>query len=108
MVFMSMDLSLFGDEEPDVPAAEPAVAPSTAWQIDLLRKALDARGLLTMDERQALIEDVVGRPVGSLRSMTHDEAMLAISKLGSSASASPVGSASLWDSRDEDTWIDRL
>ena len=108
MVTMSMDQSLFGDDEPVAPEPEPTAAPIRDWQIDLIRNALDARGLVSMDERQALIEDVAGRPVDSLRAMTHDEAMVAISKLGASAPAVPARATSLWDSRDEDTWIDRL
>lgn len=105
---MSMDQSLFGDDEVVAPQPEPTVALIRDWQIDLIRNALDASGLASMDARQALIEDVVGRPVDSLRAMTHEEAMVAISRLGASAPAAPARSTSLWDSRDEDTWIDRL
>ena len=105
---MPMDQSLFGDDEHVAPEPEPAVAMIRNWQIDLIRKALDAHGLVSMDERQALIERVAGRSVESLRALTHDEAMVAIGKLGDSAPATPERAASLWDSRDQDTWLDRL
>ena len=68
MVTMSMDQSLFGDDEPVAPEPEPTAAPIRDWQIDLIRNALDARGLVSMDERQALIEDVAGRPVDFIAS----------------------------------------
>jgi DNA polymerase-3 subunit epsilon len=82
---MPMDQSLFGDDEHVPPEPEPAAATIRDWQIDLIRKALDARGLVSMDARQALVENLAGRPVESLRAMTHDEAMVAISSLGASA-----------------------
>lgn len=105
---MDGDLSLFGDDEPVRPAPPPAEpTPVAAWQIDLLRKALDARGLHSMDDRQRLIEASVGRPVSSLRALTHEEAMRALARLGESAPQKALG-ASAWDERDEDTWIDRL
>jgi len=85
----------------------PAITPAANWQIDLLRKALDGQGLTTMTERQAAIESAIGRPVESLRAMTNDEAIRALSELGGSSSARS-SAASAWDERDEDTWIDRL
>lgn len=104
---MSDDLSLFGDDEPQVAPATPTPAPVADWQVDLLRKALDARGLTTMDERQQVIQVAVERPVESLRSLTHEEALRVLSRLGE-APAAKSASGSAWDQRDEDTWIDRL
>lgn len=105
---MSDDLSLFGDDDlrdPPVPEIDPAAI--TDWQIDLLRKALDARGLTEMPERQRAIEAAAERPVDSLRTLTHEEALRVLSRLGP-APASPTRTGSAWDERDEDTWIDRL
>jgi hypothetical protein len=84
----------------------PAAAPIRDWQIDLLRKALDARGLTTMAERQTLIEQLAGHPVSALSDLTHDDAMALLSRLGSDAPT--AGSGSPWESREGDTWIDRL
>ena len=107
MCAMSMEASLFGDEEPDAPAPDqrPA-APVADWQVDLLRKALDARGLTSMVERQRVIEEAVGHAVTSLRALTGEEAMRTLARLGERAPAKAAGSR--WDERDEDTWIDRL
>ena len=106
---MSDDLSLFGDDEPrDQHIAESAPAPITDWQIDLLRKALDARELITMADRRLAIETAAGRSVESLRALTHEEALRVLSRLGPTPTPKSGGLGSAWDQRDEDTWIDRL
>lgn len=104
---MSDDLSLFGDDAPAPREAPKVQTPIADWQVDLLRKALDGRGLTTMADRQRAIEAAAGRPVESLRALTHDEAMSVLTKLGQ-APASDRRSTSSWDDRDEDTWIDRM
>jgi DNA polymerase-3 subunit epsilon len=104
--FVSGDLSLFGDDEsnePVQPARSQASIPD--WLVDSLRKALDARGLQVMDERQKAIEAVAERPVESLRSLTRAEAMRVLERLGAPA---PQSRSTAWDEREEDTWIDRL
>ena len=105
---MPDDLSLFGDDSSpaavEVPKEPAAIAD---WQVDLLRKALDARGLIAMDDRRQAVEDAAGRPVESLRALTHDEAMSVLTKLGP-APSSERRTTSSWDERAEDTWIDRL
>ncbi|WP_372733376.1 hypothetical protein [Nocardioides sp.] len=105
---MTDDLSLFGADEPAVPPNQvSAPAPITDWQVDLLRKALDARGHTTMEERQQAIESAAGRKVTSLRSLAHDEGMQVLSRLGPPPSGGQSRRRS-WDDREEDTWIDRL
>lgn len=107
---MSADLSLFGNSEDDALAkSQPAasdVVPIAQWQIDLLRKALDARGLVSMENRQQAIEAAAGRPIVSLRALTHDEALSVLARLGPAPERQRSGSS--WDQRDEDTWIDRI
>lgn len=105
---MSDELSLFGDEPTaSEPVAMPEPPPVSDWQVDLLRKALDARGLASMVERQAAIEPAAGREVPSLRALTQEEALRILKQFGQEApKRSSTGSA--WDDRDEDTWIDRL
>ncbi|MDQ6525542.1 hypothetical protein RB608_18125 [Nocardioides sp. LHD-245] len=104
---MSDDLSLFGDDEqPGPQSVEPVAAPVADWQIALLRKALDARGLTSMTDRQRAIEAVAARPVESLRALTHEEALTVLTRLGPAPETQRSGST--WDQRDEDTWIDRL
>ncbi|WP_156411471.1 hypothetical protein [Nocardioides sp. Soil805] len=104
---MTDDLSLFGDGPAPLP--EPVLAPVSIpdWQIELLRKALDSRGLTSMAERQQAIQSAAGRPVESLRALTHDEGLRVLSVLGQRPRRS-ASDGSAWDDRDEDTWIDRL
>lgn len=105
---VSSDLSLFGDDEPEehIEPAPPAQPQLASWLVDSLRKALTARGLTTMTERQEAIESLAGRPVDGLTSLSRAEAMRILAEL-TPQSASQTG-ASSWDDRDEDTWIDRL
>ena len=81
--------------------------PSRTGSVDLIRKALDARGLTSMDDRQQAVEGAAGRAVPTLRDLTHDEAIRVLNRLGESGQRGGR-SASLWESRDEDTWIDRM
>lgn len=105
---MSDDLSLFGDEPTPAPVEVPKTpAPIADWQVDLLRKALDARGLTSMADRQQAIESAAGRAVQSLRALTHDEGLQVLSRLGQQPSGGR-SATSQWDDREEDTWIDRL
>ena len=103
---MPDDLSLFGNDESAVPPAQ-VNAPIADWQVDLLRKALDARGLMAMADRQQAIQSAAGRKVESLRSLTQEEGMQVLSRLGQQAPAAR-SETSQWDDREEDTWIDRL
>lgn len=82
------------------------MTPIAEWQVNLLRTALDGKGLRDMEERQRAIEAAAGRSVSSLRDLTHDEALSVITRLGSAPRATTGASA--WDERGDDTWIDRL
>ena len=105
---MSDELSLFGDEPatPE-PVAQPMAPPISDWQVDLLRKALDARGLTSMADRQAAIETAAGREVSSLRALTQEEALGILNQFGQEP-PKRSSSGSAWDDREADTWIDRL
>lgn len=76
-------------------------------QVSLLREALDARGLVTMDERQRAIETAAGRTVISLRALTQEEAIKVLSRLVQTAPQAAPGNSG-WDDREKDTWIDRM
>lgn len=105
------DLDLFGEDASkasgsSLPDPEPAPDVATGWQIELLRSALDRRGLNRMEDRQQLIEKMVGHPVASLRSLTQGEALAILNRLGPTSRVKRSESA--WDDRDEETWIDKL
>jgi len=106
---MSDDVTLFGDPTPPAPTTPP---PNTVdrlpdWQVTSLREALDALELVTMDARKAVVEEIAGRPVRSLRDLTFAEARV-VSEALAARRNSTNGSGSAWDNRDGDTWIDRL
>ncbi len=107
---MSVDASLFGDEPAESTATRPASVTSEVlptWQVDALRAGLDRCGVDSMDDRQRLVGEIVGRPVAALRDLTAAEAGILRDELHRrSPEAGRSGSA--WDDRDGDTWIDRL
>lgn len=105
---MHDEVPLFSlDDNAPEPATTEVPAPIATWQVDLLRKTLDARGIVEMAERKQVIEQHAGRAVASLKELTSGEAISILSKLGELASNS-TSTASAWDQREEDTWIDRL
>lgn len=81
--------------------------PITTWQIGPLWKALNARGVAEMAERQQGIEDYAGRPMASLRELSGAEVLRTLSKLGEQSSAGET-TGWAWKQRDGDTWIGRL
>lgn len=84
---MSSDLSLFGDDEPaGAVAPKPAEPQLAGWLVDSLRKALDARGLVSME-------------------LTRGEAMRVLSAWSPEQNQA---TGSSWADREDDTWIDRL
>lgn len=106
---VSIEQSLFGDDglsssAAEVPPQQPA--PIGDWQIDLIRRALDGRRVTEMSERQSLIAEAAGRPLASLRDLSSEEANAVLAALGKQPPRRET--ASLWDSRDEDTWLDKL
>lgn len=106
--YMSDDFLLFSGDEQTVSAAQQVEShPIPEWQVGLLRKALDARGLTCMEDRQRTIESAAGRKVESLRSLTHNEGVQVLSRLGQLTQTAHTESSS-WDDREEQTWIDRL
>jgi len=104
-------VSLFGDDtgpEPARPASQPASADTVAdWQVSQLRSALDATGLTAMEDRQALVVELLGRSVSSLRDLTSAEARQLAEGFAARKNAGTQRGSS-WDDREEDTWIDRL
>lgn len=103
-----MDASLFGDDEPAeiaLPADDTDVM-AADWQISQLRQALDKTGASDMAARQRLVEGLVGRRVQSLRDLTSPEARLLSERMA--ARSIKIEGGTSWDTREDETWIDRL
>lgn len=94
---------LDGGEERVV--SEPVVHGLSQWKIDMLRAALDRKGLSSMLERQRAVEAIVGHNVANLRQLTSGEATAVLEAL---SNVDRTRNASNWDDREEATWIDRL
>lgn len=108
-----MSDSLFGEQDPFEPLPAPTAGRTTDsladWQVTQLRQALDAQGLDSMADRQRVVEELVGRPVASLRELTYAEARALAESLASRRGRPGSGAQrSAWEDRDGDTWIDRL
>ena len=102
------DDALFPDPEPEQVHSQPSVAQGLPdWQMKALRKLLDDLGLVTMSERQSVVEELAGRSVPSLRDLTFGEANQVLDALVAKT-RSGEAAATAWDRRQGDTWIDRL
>lgn len=101
--------TLFGEADGDraTPPERAAVALAADWQLDLIRRALDARGVESMSDRQALVVQHLGREVASLRELTSEEALTVLNAFGKNAPSTRT-TGSLWDDRGDATWIDRM
>jgi hypothetical protein len=104
------DDGLFADPRPAPPrVAVPDPDEVPDWLVANLRKALDDLGSDSMAERQALVVELAGRQVGSLRDLTYVEARQVSERLTARRQRRSISSTrSSWDDREDDTWIDRL
>lgn len=105
---MDQDEALFGDSRPALNApSQSADEALPDWQVTQLRERLDALGVVAMEDRQALVEELAGRPVETLRHLTFAEARKVVEEL-TRRQATDGATGTAWDNREEDTWIDRL
>jgi hypothetical protein len=100
--------SLFEIDGP-VPAANVlAPLPIKVEQIQAIREAFERAGVVSQDDRRALIESVVVREVASLRELKAADAPRILRRIEGLRSPRTAFSGSTWDNREEDTWIDKL
>jgi hypothetical protein len=101
------DLALFGLEtETAIP--EPVALPIRPEQVDRIRQAFSDAGIISQQERKALVGTVAVRDVPSLRDLTAVEGRRVLKRIKERKIESPKTGGSSWDMREEDTWIDRL
>lgn len=83
--------------------------PIRADQVAAIREAFTAAGISSQARRQEIAQSCVVRPLASLRELTAAEAHRVLKRIKENATAKPrPSSASAWDLREEDTWIDKL
>jgi DNA polymerase-3 subunit epsilon len=100
--------SLFDIDGPAQPPNILAPLPIKPEQIQLIREAFEKAGVVTQDERKALIESVLVREVASLRELKAVDARRILQRIAGLRSRKPESSGSAWDNREEETWIDKL
>lgn len=103
-----MDDSLFGlptstneevDRKPEAIRSE---------QKGAIRAAFNQLGIESQEERQSIVESCVFRNVASLSDLTAVEARRVLNRARELATARPLGGGTAWDSREGDTWIDKM
>jgi hypothetical protein len=102
-----MSDSLFELGEPAMPASSSDI-PIRPEQIQQIRDAFDEAGIVAQDDRKTLIESVVVRAVSTLRDLHAVEARRVLQRIKERTARSPKDTGSAWDTREEDTWIDKL
>ncbi|MDJ0318380.1 hypothetical protein [Arthrobacter antibioticus] len=106
---MSDALFDFGStDEPQTGPVHQRDIPVKDHQVQQIREGLDAAEVMDQDERQRTIQSYVARQVSSLRDLHAHEAHAIIQRLKQLRTAGPTKTGSVWDQRDEDTWIDKL
>jgi hypothetical protein len=77
-------------------------------QIQEIRDAFEKAGVVSQDDRRALIESVVVGEVASLRELKAVDTRRILQRINGLRSRNPTSIGSAWDNREEDTWIDKL
>lgn len=94
--------------EPDAPALLLADLPIDDAQVQQLREAFAAAGIVSMDDRREIIESCTVRPVASIRELLSKDVRPILRRVEERSLPSKPTSGSAWDNRQEDTWIDKL
>jgi len=94
--------------EPDAPALLLADLPIDDAQVQQLREAFAAAGIVSMDDRREIIESCTVRQVVSIRELLAKDVRLILRRIEERSLPPKQTSGSAWDNREEDTWIDKL
>jgi hypothetical protein len=97
---------IFG--QPDQAPEAPTDPPIRDAQVQQLREAFAAAGIDSMDDRRAIIESCTIRQVASIRELLAKDVRPILRRIEERSVAPRQTSGSVWDNRDEDTWIDKL
>lgn len=97
----------------DLPGAKPEDAaspdsPISPRQVEQLRGAFEGAAIMSMDERQQIIQDSTGRMVENIRHLFSREVMTILSHIDRTGRRVETTQGLAWDDREEDTWIDKL
>lgn len=77
-------------------------------QIQEIRDAFERAGVVSQDDRKALIESVIMGEVESLRELKAVDTRRILQRINGLHSRNATSTGSAWDNREDDTWIDKL
>ncbi|GAA2199990.1 hypothetical protein [Sinomonas flava] len=90
------------------PPAAPTERKISDQQVQLLRDAFAAAGIDGMDDRKAIVESVTIRSVATIRDLHAKDVRPILRRIEERRNYAAPVTGSAWDTREEDTWIDRL
>lgn len=77
-------------------------------QIAILRGAFDDAGIMSMEERQKIIESCTIRPIANIRELLARDVRPILDRISQRINSTGLAVGNAWDNREEDTWIDKL
>ena len=77
-------------------------------QVASIRGAFEQAGITSMEERQEVIESCTARPVANIRELQARDVRRVLKRIAERQNHQKPVSGSSWDTREEDTWIDKL
>lgn len=80
----------------------------TDQQVATIRRAFDDAGIVSMEERQELIQTCTVRPIANIRELYVQDVRQVLKRIEDRKNYTGPSTGSLWDNREEDTWIDKL
>lgn len=82
--------------------------PISEEQVQRILKAFENAGILQDHERKEIITSCVVRPVASFGDLLATDFRRILRRIDEHANRKPQRLGSAWETREEDTWIDRL
>ena len=77
-------------------------------QVAAIRDAFDHASIISMEERQQIIESCTARPIANIRQLQARDVRRVLKRIAERQNYQKPASGSSWDNREEDTWIDKL
>jgi hypothetical protein len=100
---------LFEPEDTTKPESAPLDRQMSGSQRDALKTAFAALGILDARGQFAIVEELTGKRITSVKELQERDAQTLIHRLAAKVNA--IGrrnTGNTWDDREEDTWIDKL
>lgn len=95
---------------PEVANTPPVIedTPISSAQIETIRSAFDAAGMVTMAERQELIQSCLIRKISNIKELYSRDVRHVLKRIEGWGRKAEATAGTAWDNREEVTWIDKL